>query len=46
MEPGDPPVTEEDIKKLEEQEKQEKEEGTAGLSVILFPSSIFNIYNH
>ena len=27
MEPGDPPVTEEDIKKLEEQERTEKEEG-------------------
>ena len=27
MEPGDPPVTDEDIRKLEEQEKQEKEEG-------------------
>ena len=27
MEPGDPPVTEEDINKLEEQEKEEKEEG-------------------
>ena len=36
MDPGDPPVTEEDIKKMEKQEKEEKEEGLLFIVLNIF----------